>query len=263
MSDPGKDIYFTSDGAIAQVWLNRPSKKNSLTLAMLEELDGFVSTIVEDESVSALVIRGVEQTFCSGYDLSHLDQDFIGSMKGLEISQRISDICARIYAARVPSVAVLEGWTLAGGLELMLACDFALAADDAKIADFHLKRSLFPGAGPLYRLPRMIGIRRTKELMLAGRVLSGSEAEQWGLVNASMPSDQLEKGIQQFLAGILASSSLAMRVTKMAIDCSLDADTSSLRVMEHFGHGLLLQSNDAREGVEAFLGKRNPVWTGS
>ncbi len=83
-------------------------------------------------------------------------------------------VCDRLYSMKTPSVAVLEGYVTAGGFELMISCDFAIAADDAKIGDFHIRRALFGGAGPIYRLPRMIGIRKTKELMLTGKLLSGT-----------------------------------------------------------------------------------------
>ena len=90
-------------------------------------------------------------------------------------------VCDRLYSMKTPSVAVLEGYVTAGGFEIMISCDFAISADDAKIGDFHIRRALFGGAGPIYRVPRMIGIRKTKELMLTGKLLSGVEAAEFGL----------------------------------------------------------------------------------
>ena len=97
-------------------------------------------------------------------------------------------------------LAVLEGYVTAGGFELMISCDFAVSADDAKIGDFHIRRALFGGAGPIYRLPRMIGIRKTKELMLTNRTLSSQEASQWGLVTEGVPDAELAARTERLIA---------------------------------------------------------------
>ena len=159
-------------------------------------------------------------------------------------------------------MAVLEGYTTAGGFEIMINCDFAIAAEDAKIGDFHIRRALFGGAGPIYRLPRMIGIRKTKELILTGKLLTGKEAEAFDLINASAPAEDLDKLLAEFIAPIVDKSPFMMKLTKMCIDRGLDADIQSLMVMEHLAVGNALQSEDAREGVNAFLEKREPVWVG-
>jgi len=137
-----------------------------------------------------------------------------------------------------------------------------VAADDAQIGDFHIRRALFGGAGPIYRLPRMIGIRKTKELMLTGKLLSGREAVDFDLINASAPAAELDQLVKDFIAPLIDKSPFAMRLTKMTIDRGLDADIQSLMVMEHLAVGNALQSEDAREGVNAFLEKREPKWVG-
>lgn len=144
----------------------------------------------------------------------------------------------------------------------MISCDFAISADDAKIGDFHIRRALFGGAGPIYRVPRMIGIRKTKELMLTGKLLSGVEAAEFGLINKSAPADKLDATVDDFIGDLVDKSPFMMWLTKMTIDRSLDADTQSLMVMEHLAVGVALNSEDANEGVSAFLEKREPKWTG-
>jgi len=161
-----------------------------------------------------------------------------------------------------PSVAVLEGYVTAGGFELMISCDFAVSADDAQIGDFHIRRALFGGAGPIYRVPRMIGIRKTKELMLTGKLLSGVEATDFGLINKSAPAEELDATVEEFISHLTDKSPFQMRITKMTIDRSLEADIQSLMVMEHLAVGVTLNSEDAAEGVAAFLEKREPKWKG-
>ncbi|MDT9593261.1 enoyl-CoA hydratase/isomerase family protein [Nocardioides zeae] len=255
-------VLLEKDGPIARVWLNRPHKKNAVTVELLHRLDEIIKEVDEDPELLVLVLRGKGNTFCSGFDLDELLANYVGNTMAMEVAVLSAQVCDRLYQMNTPSVAVLEGYVTAGGFELMISCDFAVAADDAKIGDFHIRRALFGGAGPIYRLPRMIGLRKTKELMLTGKLLSGQEAKDFDLINDSSPADQLDQLVEDFVAPIIDKSPFTMRLTKMTINQGLDADVRSLMVMEHLAVGNALQSEDAKEGVQAFLGKREPKWTG-
>jgi enoyl-CoA hydratase len=255
-------VVLEKDGDVARVWLNRPHKKNAVTVELLHRLDEIIKEVDEDPDLKVLVLRGRENTFCSGFDLDELLQNYVGNTMAMEVAVLSAQVCDRLYQMNTPSVAVLEGYVTAGGFELMISCDFALAADDAKIGDFHIRRALFGGAGPIYRLPRMIGLRKTKELMLTGKLLSGKEAKDFDLINDSAPAEELDQLVEDFIAPIVDKSPFTMRLTKMTINQGLDADVRSLMVMEHLAVGNALQSEDAKEGVEAFLGKREPKWVG-
>jgi enoyl-CoA hydratase/carnithine racemase len=255
-------VQLEKDGEIARVWLNRPHKKNAVTVELLHRLDEIIREVDADPDLRVLILRGREGTFCSGFDLDELLADYVGTTTAMEVAVLSAKVCDRLYSMNTPSVAVLEGYVTAGGFELMISCDFAVSADDAQIGDFHIRRALFGGAGPIYRLPRMIGIRKTKELMLTGKLLSGKEAVDFDLINASAPAEELDELVKDFIAPIIDKSPFAMRLTKMTIDRGLDADIQSLMVMEHLAVGNALQSEDAREGVNAFLEKREPKWVG-
>jgi enoyl-CoA hydratase len=255
-------VVLEKDGEIAYVWLNRPHKKNAVTVELLHRLDEIIRDVDSDPDIRVLILRGREGTFCSGFDLDELLADYVGTTTAMEVAVLSAKVCDRLYSMNTPSVAVLEGFVTAGGFELMISCDFAVSADDAQIGDFHIRRALFGGAGPIYRLPRMIGIRKTKELMLTGKLLSGKEAVDFDLINASAPAEELDQLVKDFIAPIIDKSPFAMRLTKMTIDRGLDADIQSLMVMEHLAVGNALQSEDAREGVNAFLEKREPKWVG-
>jgi enoyl-CoA hydratase len=256
------DIQFECDGHVARVWLNRPWKRNSVNLAILKRLDEIITTVDNDPELRVLVLRGREGTFCSGFDLDELKSDYVGTSTGWSVAVESARICDNLYQMKTPSVAVLEGYTTAGGFELMISCDFAIAADDALIGDFHIRRALFGGAGPIYRVPRMIGLRKTKELMLTGKLLTGVEAAAWNLVNVSAPQDKLDQTVEDFIGDLTDKSPFQMQITKMTIDQSLDASVQAMMVMERLAVGVTLQSDDAREGVTAFLEKRDPTWTG-
>jgi enoyl-CoA hydratase/carnithine racemase len=256
-------IQYEVDEHVARIWLNRPHKRNSVSQQLLQELDEAVKRAEADEDVRVMVIRGREGMFCSGFDLDELQGDFIGRSSAWEIAQRSARICDGIFRSPKPSVAVLEGHTTAGGFEIMINCDFAIASESALIGDFHMRRALFGGAGPIYRLPRILGERRAKELMLTGKLITGREAKEWGLVNDCAPADELDACVDRFVADLADKSPFQMSVTKMALNRSLDSDTETLMVLERLAVGVTLNSNDAAEGVAAFLEKRDPVWTGT
>lgn len=258
----GPVLEVEKDGYVGRIWLNRPHKRNCVTVEMLELLQKACDDLDEDSDIRVVVVRGRGGTFCSGFDLDDLQSDYVGHTDGLEVAYKSARICNRLFNMRKPSVAVLEGYTTAGGFEIMVSCDFAVAVEDALIGDFHMRRGLFGGAGPIYRVPRMIGLRKAKELMLSGKLLTGAEAKEWGLVNEIAPADLLDQKVEAFVAQFADKSPFTMWITKMATDRSLDADTETLMVLEHLAVGVVLQSDDAQEGVSAFLEKREPKWTG-
>src|ERR671910_5127 len=254
--------YEVADG-VCTIWLNRPQVMNCVNWGLLTQLGEALERAENDDDVRVVLVRGRGGTFCAGADLNMLDAEFLGttnnSVKIAQVSARTFD---RAFNLAKPTIAVVEGHAVAGGFELMISCDFCIAEDNAKIGDFHIRRALFGGAGPIYRVPRMIGIRKTKELMLTGKLLSGIEAVDFDLINASAPAEELDQLVTDFIAPIIDKSPFAMRLTKMTIDRGLDADIQSLMVMEHLAVGNALQSEDAREGVNAFLEKREPKWVG-
>jgi enoyl-CoA hydratase/carnithine racemase len=258
----GTDViqYEVNDG-VATIWLNRPEVKNCVNWDLLIGLGAALDRAEEDDEVRVVLIRGRGHTFCAGADLNMLDSEFLGttnnSVKIARVSARTFD---RAFNLEKPTVAVVEGYAVAGGFELAISCDFCIAADDARIGDFHIRRALFGGAGPIYRLPRYIGVRKTKELLFTGKLLSGKECEEWGIANLSAPADQLDQAVEDFIAPMLDKSAFTMRITKLAANRGLDGDTETLIALESMTCNVAHQSDDAREGVQAFLEKRDPVW---
>jgi enoyl-CoA hydratase len=254
-------IQYEVDGGVATIWLNRPEVKNAVNWALLTGLGEALDRAEEDDNARVVVIRGRGNTFCAGADLNMLDSEFLGttnnSVKIAQVSARTFD---RAFNLGKPTIAVVEGYAVAGGFELLISCDFCIAAEDARIGDFHIRRALFGGAGPIYRLPRYIGLRKTKELLFTGKLLSGKECEDWGLANVSAPADQLDQAIADFVAPMIDKSAFTMRITKLAANRGLDGDTETLIALESMTCNVAHQSQDAKEGVQAFLEKREPVW---
>jgi enoyl-CoA hydratase/carnithine racemase len=257
-------IQYEVNNTVATIGLNRPHKRNCVSPLLLEQIGVAIDRADRDPGVRAVVVRGRGNTFCAGADLEELLSANLQTTNGsIDLAMLSAQTYDRFYSSRKPTIAAVEGYAVAGGFELMISCDFALASTTAKIGDFHIRRALFGGAGPIYRLPRYIGIRRSKELMLTGKLLTGTQAADWGLVNDVAPPEEFDAMIDRFCAPLIDKSPFCMRITKMAVNRGLDADTQSLITMETMACNVVHQSADAKEGVAAFLGKREPKWTGA
>src|SRR6201993_2266203 len=254
-------VEYEVSGGIATIWLNRPHVRNCFNWEQIITMGAALERAEDDDDVRVVVIRGRGHTFSAGADLNMLDSDFLppsaNSIKIPQVSARTFD---RAFNLAKPTISAVEGYAVAGGFELSISTDFMIAADDAKIGDFHIRRALFGGAGPIYRLPRYIGLRKTKELLFTGKLLSGQECYDWGLANVSVPADELDQAIADFAAPMLDKSRFTMRITKMAANRGLDGDTETLIALESMTCNVAHQSEDAKEGVQAFLEKRDPVW---
>jgi enoyl-CoA hydratase len=251
---------------VATIWLNRPHIKNAVNWELLTQMAARVEEAAEEPDVRAVVFRGRGGTFCAGADLNMLSSEYLATSRD---SLRLANLSAKTYdriqTMDKPTFAAVEGHAVAGGFELVISCDFAIAADSARIGDFHIRRALFGGCGPIYRLPRIMGLRKAKELMLSGKLLTGKEAasSEWNLCNASAPDEEFDDLVTDFVAQFTNLSPFCMKVTKNTLNRGLDADQESLIVMEQMACNVCHNSNDAKEGVAAFLEKREPVWTGT
>jgi enoyl-CoA hydratase len=248
---------------VATIWLNRPEVKNCVNWGLLVQMGEAIERAAADDDVRIVLFRGRGNTFCAGADLNMLNGEFLAtSTKSIELAQRSARTYDAIFNLNKPTVAVVEGYAVAGGFELLISTDFVVAADEARIGDFHMRRALFGGAGPIYRLPRYIGLRKAKELMLTGKLLSGKECAEWGLANVSAPAAELDAAVEEFIAPLVDKSPFCMHITKLAANRGLDGDTETLIALESMACNVVHHSADAREGVQAFLEKRDPVWVG-
>jgi enoyl-CoA hydratase len=249
MSD---SLEYAAGGEVATIWLNRPQVKNAYDLEVLQALDGALARAEADPAIRVAVVRGRGDSFCAGADISLL----AGQTPWSELADTVARTFKRISESRRITIAAVHGWTVAGGFELMLACDFALAAHDARIGDFHIRHGLFAGAGTIYRLPRLIGLRKARELMLSGDVVDGREAKALQLVNDTAPLDELDALIDRFAAKFTDKSPTVAWLTKLAVNRGLDADYETLSALERLTADAVAATADAREGVAAFLGRQ-------
>jgi enoyl-CoA hydratase len=253
-------IQYEVDGHVARIWLNRPEKKNAFTLAMIKRMRASFMAAQQNPDVRAIILRGRGGTLCAGVDLAEV-------MESGEVSrddhEPYLDLCNTVAKSTKPTIAVVEGYLTGGGHSLVINCDFAIASTEAKLGDYYMRRGLIGAGNAYYWLPRIVGLRRAKQLVLTGMLLSGVEAAQWGLVTSAVAPEELDDAVEALLAQLVDKSPLAMEIAKRALDRSMDLDWASFQVMQEFSSDYIISpSYDAREGISAFLEKRDPQFKG-
>lgn len=245
------------DGLVATVLIDRGAKLNALTLDMLGELEDRLDTIAGSAARAVVVRTGGDKVFCVGAD--------IGVFSGLPAPQmwrqwiahghRVFDRLARLPQ---PTVAVVDGLAVGGGLELALACDFRIAAPHARFGLPEVGLGTIPGWGGTARLTALVGASRAKELILARRQVDADTALAWGLVNAV--SADLDGELNRLAADLLGSAPIAQQVAKQLVDAS--ATGAPAAVLEALASGFTSYTDDFAEGVSAFLAKKEPGFRG-
>src|SRR5436190_4883200 len=246
---------------IAVVTLDNPPV-NALSARLLEELEAELVRLDADDSTRAIVIRGAgERAFVAGADIKEFPslreraaED--GSPRGIQ------KVGARMDGMQTPIVAAVHGYCLGGGLELAMACDIRVAAEDAQLGQPEIKLGLIPGGGGTQRLPRLVGHGRALLLNLTGDPISGPQAYEWGLVERAVPREELFDAALAIARTIAERSPHAVGVVKelAAATRGLPLDEGLRREAEAFMR--CLRSDDGAEGVASFVEKREPQWTG-
>ena len=253
-------ISFETNGHIAHIQLNRPEKLNAIDRDMLDELAGIVKQVDRSSEVRVVMIRGGgERAFCVGADINEWS-----SLAPIDMWRRwIRDghrLFDRIAALRQPVIAVLNGFTLGGGLELALAADIRLAADWIELGFPEVSIATVPGWGGTQRLPALIGQGRAKQVIFSGQRISAATAEDWGLVNEVLPRDHLDSRADELAQQIAANAPLAVQFAKQAIDGGLQVSAGV--TLEAYAGALSAHTHDAREGLASFREKRPPDYSG-
>jgi enoyl-CoA hydratase len=258
----GDYVSAEQDGAVVVVTIDHPPV-NALSAPLLEELEAEIERLDGDDGVRAIVLGGAgERAFVAGADISEFPSlreappDEGGSARGIQ------KLGARMDTARTPVVAAIHGFCLGGGLELAMACDIRVAAEDAQLGQPEIKLGLIPGGGGTQRLPRLVGLGRAMYLNLTGDPIDGKTAYEWGLVERVVAREEVRDtalGIAKTIASRSPHSVAVLReLARTTRDLSLE---EGLR-REAEGFRRCLASEDGAEGVAAFLEKREPEFTG-
>ncbi len=249
----------------ALVLLNRPEQLNPIDLDMLVELDAAIDDIAADRSIRTLLVTGAGRAFSAGGDLKKYVELQRDAVEFPRFVAELHRIFGRLRSLPIPAVALVNGVAAAGGLELILNCDFALVAASARIGDGHLNFGQMGGGGVLTLLPRVIGRSRAAELLFSGRFLSADEVVRWGLASRCVPDDELLEAGLDFAREVAVKSPLAVANAKQVMN-QLWADNGSvdaaLRYELERDAYYCLTSHDGPEGLAAFAEKRPPRFEG-
>ena len=253
------NIKLERENSVATIRLNRPEALNALNPLLLAEFSCALSEVGKDEQVKALVVRGEGRAFCAGADLTYFETAFRAPKQLSKFIGRLNGCLFQLEELPVPVIALVHGFALAGGLELMLACDMTVAAEDARIGDQHVNFGLMPGGGSTQRLPRQVGMQRAMELLTTGRWLSGIEAADWGLVLRAVPADHLDSQLEELLAPLRTKSRHGLGLIKSTARQSWDRSLQDgIAVESQAFVQYVTTSSHAREGMQAFKEKRQP-----
>lgn len=247
-------IQMEIDGNIAVVTLNRPQKLNALNSQLVSELTQALDKCAKDSMIRVVVLQGVKKYFCVGADISEVPE-MINALKGFIFLEKTREIFIKIELFPKPVIASIEGLALGGGFELALACDLRLASESAQFGVPEIEIGAFPAAGGTSRLPRMIGPTRAKEMVFLGERISAHEAYRIGLVNRVFPDNRFQEEVLTFAHKLAEKAPLAIRLAKQSMDQGFSMDSSSSRIIETLLGAMILDTEDRKEGMEAFLGK--------
>jgi len=255
------ELQQQREGNVLWLKLNRPQALNSLTLSLVHALSAAIKEAENDPEARVIVLTGAGRAFCAGADLK--DPARKRPESGAEFVKAIGALTELIEASPRPVIAAINGIAVAGGLELVLACDLVIAAESARLGDAHSNYALFPGAGSTVRLPRKIGLNNAKQLMFSGDILPASEWKAFGLVSQVVSDDGLIGAVSEIAKKLGAKSPLGLARMKQALNDSLDQPLPIALRYERALSNLHHFSADRVEGLTAFKEKRPPQFTGS
>lgn len=257
-------LLFDVAGGVATITINRPDAANAMSPVMAAEIAEVALRCDDDPGVRAVVITGAGRLFCAGGDLGAFAAAGDGA-KSL-IKKMATDLhvgLSRLARGTAPVIAAVNGTAAGAGFSLCMATDLAIAAESAVFTMAYTRAGLSPDGGSTFHMPRKIGDRRTRELMLTNRVLTAAEALEWGIVNKVVADDEVLPESQALAAEFAAGPTLAFGAVKTLLNSTFDQSLEAQLELESRTIADMVTTHDGQEGISAFLGKRQPGFTGS
>ena len=254
----GLVICEVGEDGVAEVRLNRPDALNALNMALRQELAATFAGLHDDERVRCVILTGDEKAFAAGADLKEFAE-----ASAVEIVRRRSERYWRTVAdTPQPVIAAIQGYAMGGGLELAMACDLLVVAEDAQLGQPEIRVGIMPGAGGTQRLTRAVGKFAAMRMCLTGKPVSGEEAHAMGLASLCVPAAQVMEEARSMARGIARMPPLAARAIKESILHGADASLDAALTLERKAFQLLFATEDQTEGMRAFIDKRRPEFKG-
>jgi len=254
-----ESLCFAAEGDLAVITLNRPNRRNALSLELMLELMDCLEQIGKDRSLRAVILAAAGKVFSSGHDLSEM----VG--RDLNEYRRLFNVCSelmeKIQSIPQPVIAQVQGIATAAGCQLVATCDLAVASDQAAFATPGVKIGLFCTT-PMVALSRAVGRKRALQMLLTGEMVDAVTAADWGLINMVVPAAELADATRKLATRIADASSLTVALGKEAFYTQIDLDQPKAYAYAKEVMSMNSLAADAQEGISAFLGKRQPCWVG-
>jgi enoyl-CoA hydratase/carnithine racemase len=255
-----QNLLTAQEGSLGVITLNRPDRRNALSLELMLELIRALDEYAANPAVRAIVLAAKGKAFSSGHDLSEM----VG--RTLTDYRRIFDVCTelmtKIQSIPQPVIAEVQGIATAAGCQLVATCDLAIASDAAQFATPGVKIGLFCST-PMVALSRAVGRKRAMEMLLTGKLVDAATAAEWGLINRAVPAAQLESETRQLACRIAEASGFTVALGKQAYYAQIDLDQPKAYAYTKEVMSKNALAHDAQEGISAFLDKRVACWTGN
>ena len=253
-------LYDLKDG-IATVTLNRPDALNAIDMDMRADLTALAEQLFLEEAVRVVVVTGAGRAFSAGGDIAHFEKGWLTPTFRAH-SRRLVRFFDDLEALEKPVMAAINGPATGGGLELALACDIRIAAEEATLGFRENYIGLIPGIGGCARFARLVGVAKAKELIFAGTMISAKEALEIGLVNKVVPGEKLMDETREYAQMLLKRAPQSLGLAKKILNAVANVDQTSGIVMEGLAQSILLRTEDHQEGLRAFREKRKPQFSG-
>src|SRR5579863_3173436 len=254
-----ENICFASEDNLALITLNRPQRRNALSLALMQELIDCLSEIGSRRDLRAVILAANGSVFSAGHDLSEMVGRDIGEYR------RLFDVCTelmeKLQSIPQPVIAEVQGIATAAGCQLVATCDLAIASEDAAFGTPGVRIGLFC-TKPMVALSRAIGRKRAMEMLLTGKLVDAATAAEWGLVNRVVPAAELESATRELACKIAEASSFTVALGKQAYYAQIDLDQPKAYAYAKEVMTVNSLAHDAQEGISAFLEKRVACWSG-
>jgi enoyl-CoA hydratase/carnithine racemase len=259
-------ISIEKDGAVDWLTLNRPESLNAINVAMVTELRDYFGSLYEDDSVRIVVMRGAGRAFCAGLDIKASQER--GSDNpwggGMGFQGYLAEVYIRMRRCPQPILSLVHGPACGGGFSFVLAADIRIAGESARMNAAFIRLGLSAcDMGSSYFLPRLVGTSVASELMLTGRFIHAQRALATGLVSEVVPDAELAEAAKPYLHEMLTTSPMGLRLTKEGLNFAIDAPgLEAAMAIENRNQLMCSATEDVKEGMRAFIEKRDPVYTG-
>ena len=254
---PYRTLLVSPAAPIRTITLNRPERRNALSLELMGELIAALDEVSSDSATRVVVLAAAGKVFCSGHDLSEMLD------RSTDEYRHIFDVCTnlmdKLQSIPQPVIARVQGLATAAGCQLVASCDLAIASADAAFATPGVRIGLFCST-PMVALTRAIGRKRALEMLLTGQAVSAQRAVEWGLINACVPADDLDREVTALAQRIAEASGVVVGIGKQAFYAQIELEQRQAYAHTKGVMTVNALAADAREGITAFLGKRAPRW---